>query len=76
VIGFAVREKCPDCRMVLDILSVRPDTTVLHQRSCHSRQCRGKPPLVFMIKDGHYRVLTAAQLERMVEAETQEGAVA
>jgi hypothetical protein len=53
--------------MVLDLISVQPGVTVYHQRYCHNRRvCRGKGPIVFMIRDGRARALTGEERAKVV----------
>lgn len=67
MVGFGVRERCPKCRMQLDVIAAPPDMTVLHQTKCRSRRCRDEAEMWFVIRGGKALALTREQAEGYAE---------
>jgi hypothetical protein len=67
MIGFAVEERCPYCRMFLGRLAVDPAVPVLHDVNCSGKHCRGRR-LVFRIFGGTATLLTDAEASGMLSA--------
>ena len=71
MIGWAVQERCPYCKVELDIIATPPGVTVFHYRQCTSRQCRKarRGRLLFSIRDGAAHALTAEEQRAIVKSQ-------